>query len=53
MRQPDRRETVTHLRAYADSLDLAPKLNKIKEFYDPIGLAGKVLFLEMIKKTLA
>lgn len=52
MGQPDRRDTVTHLRAYADSLHLAPKLNKIKELYDPIGLAGKVLFLEMIKKTL-
>jgi hypothetical protein len=52
MRQPDRRDTVAHLRAYADSLDLASKLNKIKEFHDPIGLAGKVLFLEMIKKTL-
>ena len=35
-----------------DSLDLAPKLNKIEDLYDPIGLAGKVLFLEMIKKTL-
>ena len=52
MGQPDRRDTVAHLRAYADSLDLAPKLNKIKGLYDPIGLAGKVLFLEMIKKTL-
>ena len=52
MGQPDRRDTVIHLRAYAESLALAPKLNKIKELYDPIGLAGKVLFLEMIKKTL-
>ena len=52
MGQPGRRDTVAHLRAYADSLDLAAKLNKIKELYDPIGLAGKVLFLEMIKKTL-
>jgi Pentapeptide repeats (8 copies) len=52
MGQPDRRETVAHLRAYADSLALTAKLNKIKELYDPIGLAGKVLFMEMIKKTL-
>nr|WP_225954174.1 pentapeptide repeat-containing protein [Kibdelosporangium phytohabitans] len=52
MGQPDRRVTVDHLRAYADSLNLGQKLNKIKELYDPIGLAGKVLFLEMIKKTL-
>ena len=52
MGQPGRRDTVAHLRAYAGSLALAPKLNKIKELYDPIGLAGKVLFLEMIKKTL-
>ena len=52
MGQPDRRDTVAHLRTYADSLDLAPKLHKIEDLYDPIGLAGKVLFLEMIKKTL-
>jgi len=52
MGQPDRRETVTHLRAYAESLDLTKKLDKIKELYDPIGLACKVLFLEMIKDTL-
>ena len=52
MGQPDRRETVAHLRAYADSLGLVEKLDKIKELYDPIGLAGKVLFLEMIKDTL-
>ena len=43
---------MAHLRAYANSLALAAKLNKIKELYDPIGLAGKVLFLEMIKDTL-
>ena len=30
MGQPDRRDTVAHLRAYADSLDLVPKLNKIE-----------------------
>src|SRR5262249_8672170 len=52
MRQPERRDTVAHLRAYADSRELEPKLNKIENLYDPIGLAGKVLFLEMIKKTL-
>jgi hypothetical protein len=52
MRQPARRDTVAHLRAYADSLDLTQKLNRIKELYDPIGLAGKVLFLDMIKKAL-
>lgn len=52
MGQPDRRETVAHLRAFADTPALAQKLNKIKELYDPIGLAGKVLFLEMIKVTL-
>jgi CheY-like chemotaxis protein len=50
--QPDRRETVAHLRAYADSPDLTEKLNRIKELYDPIGVAGKVLFLEMIKQAL-
>ena len=52
MRQPDPRDTKAHLRAYADSLDLASKLHKIENLYDPIGLAGKVLFLEMIKRTL-
>ena len=52
MGQPDRRDTIAHLRAYADSLALAAKLNKIKDLYDPIGLAGKVLFLEMIKTSL-
>jgi type I restriction enzyme M protein len=52
MAQPDPRDTKAHLRAYANSLDLEPKLNKIENLYDPIGLAGKVLFLEMIKKTL-
>lgn len=50
--QPDRRETVAHLRAYADSPNLTEKLNRIKELYDPIGVAGKVLFLEMIKQAL-
>lgn len=52
MRQPDRRDTIAHLRAYAESLDLTQKLNKVKELYDPIGLAGKVLFLDMIKEAL-
>ncbi len=50
--QPDRRETVANLRAFASSPVLTAKLNKIKELYDPVGLAGKVLFLEMIKDTL-
>ena len=52
MGQPDRRETVANLRTYANTPALAGKLNRIKELYDPIGLAGKVLFLEMIKATL-
>jgi len=50
--QPDRVETVAHLRKYAEAHDLGSKLDRIKELYDPIGLAGKVLFLEMIKATL-
>lgn len=50
--QPDRRETVAHLRSFAGSRDLEAKLSAIKELYDPIGLAGKVLFLEMLKATL-
>lgn len=50
--QPSRGETVAHLRAFAESRQLSRKLTKIKELYDPIGLAGKVLFLEMIKVTL-
>lgn len=50
--QPERRETVAHLRGYANTHELGAKLERIKELYDPIGLAGKVLFLEMIKTTL-
>lgn len=50
--QPERRETVAHLREYATTHELGAKLERIKELYDPIGLAGKVLFLEMIKTTL-
>ncbi|WP_313408153.1 pentapeptide repeat-containing protein [Aeromicrobium sp.] len=50
--QPDRRETVNHLREFAGAHQLGPKLDRIKELYDPVGLAGKVLFLEMIKTTL-
>jgi hypothetical protein len=50
--QPSRQETIDHLRMYAETNALGGKLDRIKELYDPIGLAGKVLFLEMIKATL-
>lgn len=52
MGQPDRREIMAHLMDYANSRGLTQKLNKIKDLYDPIGVAGKVLYLELLKSTL-
>ena len=52
MSQPDRRDIVAHLRTFADTPALAQKLDKIKDLYDPIALASKMLFLEMTKNTL-
>ncbi len=53
MGQPDRRDIVKHLRAFANTPDLARKLDKIiDEMYDPVALASKMLFLEMTKLVL-
>ena len=41
-----------HLGAYANSHGLSAKFERICQLYDPIGLAAKPLFLQMIKETL-
>jgi len=41
-----------YLEAYAERHNLSGKFNKIRRLYDPIGLAAKPLFLQMIKETL-
>ena len=45
-------ERIEHLQAYAEQHDLSSKFERIRRLYDPIGLAGKPLFLQMIKETL-
>lgn len=41
-----------HLANYARERGLEDKLLRLRRLYDPIGLAGKPLFLQMIKETL-
>ena len=48
----DRRTTLSHLEEYAKQKNLKGKLNKLKDCHDPIGLASKPLFLEMVKSSL-
>jgi DNA-binding response OmpR family regulator/DNA polymerase III delta prime subunit len=48
----DRRTTLSHLEEYAKQKNLEGKLNKLKNCHDPIGLASKPLFLEMVKSSL-
>ncbi len=43
---------VQHLNQYADRLGLRERMERLRRLYDPIGLAGKPLFLQMIKVTL-
>jgi hypothetical protein len=43
---------LAHLRAFARRTGTEAKLEQIIEMYDPIGLAAKPLFLQMIKATL-
>ena len=43
---------IKHLHAYAEERGLSDKFERIRRLYDPIGLAGKPLFLQMIKETL-
>lgn len=43
---------IKHLHAYAEQHGMSEKFERIRRLYDPIGLAGKPLFLQMIKETL-
>ena len=43
---------ITYLHAYAEREGLSSKFERIRRLYDPIGLAAKPLFLQMIKETL-
>nr|WP_274536512.1 TIR domain-containing protein [Pseudofrankia sp. BMG5.36] len=50
---PAARDKVTsHLRTFARRVDAEAKLDRLLTLYDPVGLARKPLFLEMIKETL-
>ena len=46
------RKRLEHLHTYADQHGMSEKFDRIRRLYDPIGLAGKPLFLQMIKETL-
>ena len=46
------RQRLDHLEAYASRIGEETKFAKLKTLYDPIGLAAKPLFLQMIKDTL-
>lgn len=48
----DRHTTVKHLEEYAVKLGEEKKLRSICKLHDPIGLASKPLFLQMVKETL-
>ena len=50
--QVSRQERVRHLERYAERIHATDKLRQLKQLYDPIGLAAKPLFLQMIKETL-
>jgi WD40 repeat protein len=45
-------ERLAHLGAYAARIGQEAKFARLKTLYDPIGLAAKPLFLQMIKETL-
>jgi len=48
----DRKSAEDHLEKYSKIIHEEEKFNSLKKFYDPIELASKPLFLEMIKSTL-
>src|SRR6185295_5490312 len=50
--QISRRTTVQHLQETANQLDLQRVMIKLHSLHDPIGLAAKPLFLQMLKDTL-
>ena len=43
---------IAYLHAFAERGGLSGKFKRIRQLYDPIGLAAKPLFLQMIKETL-
>ena len=52
IRPLSRLEVLANLSRYADRIGVQDKLARIRTLYDPIGLAAKPLFLQMIKETL-
>jgi len=48
----DRKTVETHLRTYAISIGEEEKFNKIKNCHDPLEMASKPLFLEMVRSSL-
>jgi hypothetical protein len=46
------KQRLAHLAAYAAQIGQTTKFEKLTKLYDPIGLAAKPLFLQMIKHTL-
>ena len=52
IRPLSRTEALAHLSRYAREIDAEDRLAKIQILYDPIGLAAKPLFLQIIKETL-
>jgi hypothetical protein len=48
----NRRTAENYLKEYAKEIKEEEKLNKLKDCHDPIGLASKPLFLDMVKNTL-
>ncbi|WP_307875119.1 NB-ARC domain-containing protein [Frankia nepalensis] len=47
-----RGQVLEHLSSYARKVDAEKKLSRLANLYDPIGLARKPLFLDMIKEAL-
>jgi hypothetical protein len=47
-----RQTTISHLQVIAKQHGLEHSLNKLSNLHDPIGLASKPLFLQMLKDTL-
>ena len=52
IRPLSRVEVLANLSRYAKRIGATEKLARIQTLYDPIGLAAKPLFLQMIKETL-
>jgi hypothetical protein len=48
----DRRATEDYLKKYAVRIGEEEKFNKLKEYHDPIGLASKPLFLDMVQVSI-